>query len=131
MIVKPTYVFRNLPYLSHRICAFLQHPFTEFRRSYECNVVNKLYGTFLERIEEIKMSSQGLPRDFFDGPFSVNSMRHCIREMRLFLLEENYITFDSLLVLCKKYKCENRGYWGFRKIEKVHGLGLSLKRVQN
>ena len=126
MIVKPTYVFRNLPFLSHHICAFLPHPFAEFRRSYECNVVTKLYGTFLERIEEIKMSSQGLPSDFFDGPFSINSMRHCIREMRLFLLEENYITFDSLLVLCKKYKCD---YKFFRKIEKVHGLNLSLGTV--
>lgn len=116
MIVKPTYVFRNLPYLSHHICAFLPHPSTEFRRTYECSVVTKIHGTLIERIEEMNdMTRRGLLQDTNCGAFSVSSMVYCIEQIELFLLYEQYIAFDTLLILCRQFKCE----WFCRSIEKI------------
>ena len=126
MIVKPTYVFRNLPFLSHHICSFLPHPFAEFRRSYECNVVTKLHDTFLKRVEEgYDLTRRDVIKDTYFGPFSVSCMVYCMEQIELFLLHKDYIEFDTLLILCKKYKCD----WFTRSIEKVSGLTLLLRRM--
>lgn len=127
MIVKPTYVFRNLPYLSHHICAFLPHPFTEFRRTYECDVVKKIHAMFTKRIEEgYDLTRRGVIKDTYVGPFSVSCMGYCIEQIELFLLYENYIAFDRLLIICKKHECE----WFCRTIEKISSLRLYLQRIK-
>ena len=115
MIVKPTYVFR-LPYIGEYILTFLSHPFHDFRRTYECSVVTKLHGTLIERIEELNdMTRQGLLQDTNCGAFSVSSMAYCIEQIELFLLYEKYIAFDTLLILCRNFKCE----WFCRSILKI------------
>ena len=125
MIVKPTYVFR-LPYIGEYILTFLSHPFIDFRRSYECSVVTKLHGTLIDRIEEMNdMTRRGLIQDTNCGAFSVSSMAYCIEQIEHFLIDEKFIAFDRLLLLCRQFKCE----WFCRSIEKVSGLRLSLRML--
>ena len=123
MIVKPTYVFR-LPYIGEYILTFLSHPFHDFRITYECSVVTKLHGTLIERIEELNdMTRRGLLQDTYCGAFSVSSMVYCMEQIELFLLYEKYIAFDTLLILCRNFKCE----WFCRSIRKIK---LPLQPVQ-
>ena len=49
MIVKPTYVFRNLPDVRERIFEFLLHPSQEIRRIYEYSVVTGIQGTLIKK----------------------------------------------------------------------------------
>ena len=123
MIVKPTYVFR-LPYIGDYILTFLSHPFIDFRRSYECSVVTKIHDTLIGRIEEMNnLIKQGLIEDTYCGAFSVSSMAYCIEQIEHFLIDEKFIAFDTLLILCKNYKCE----WFCRSIEKI-GMKCTLRR---
>lgn len=119
MTIKPTYVFSNLPYLSHYICEFLPHPFSECRRRYQCSVAKHVHGILVEQIHEMR----GVERR---GAFSINGMKHCICSIEHFLLSSNSISFGRLLLLCRYYKCE----WFCRSIEKMKFLKMDLDLVQ-
>ena len=125
MIVKPTYVFRDLPYIGEYILTFLPHPFHDFRRTYERCVVTKIHGTLIKRIEEIRdMVARGLIEDDNSGAFSVRTNAYCIKQIEYFLVDETYVPFDRLLTICRNYKCD----WFYRSIQKVQAMKWTLRR---
>ena len=119
MIVKPTYVFRNLPDVRERILQFLLHPSEEIRRIYEYSVVTGIKGILIEKIEELNgMVSRDIIKNSICGKFVVgqliDSMEKCIEQIHRFLYEK-CIAFDRLLFfLCKQHK----RMW-FCRIEKI------------
>ena len=128
MIVKPTYVFRNLPDVRERIFEFLLHPSQEIRRIYEYSVVTGIQGTLIKKIEELNgMVSRDIIKNSICGTFLVgqmiNSMEKCIEQVHCFL-NEKCIAFDRLLF----FLCEQHKRMWFCRIEKIRNLYWYVKQ---
>ena len=100
----------------------------ESARIYERSVATILWDRLVKLKEEQEdMRNRGVitTPDEEAGLFSVKYMEHCIKQIEKFLLNEQYIPFDKLLIQTKKYKCN----WFSRDIQKLYCLELHLRNA--